>query len=147
MDFKKIINVALIPTLVLVVLGVINAVLNLVLSEGVLGIIGIVITLGIFAVSCLVLAYAGYSATKKNKLGLFSAALVGAVAGFVSSIINGIINLVLMFVNPATSSITAEGGSLYMVAGGLIAVVIGVIFWFVAAAVLGVIGGFIGQKM
>jgi hypothetical protein len=149
MDFKKIITTALIPTVVLVVLGVISALLSIALATALGGLLGIVVTIGIFAVSCLVLLYAGYSATKQ-KLDLISAVLVGATAGFVSSIINGIINLIAMFFNPASTaalSTAGAGGPAVMIAGGLIALVVGIIFWLVAGLVLGAIGGFVGQRM
>jgi hypothetical protein len=152
MDFKKIISIALIPIVALVVLGVINAVSGVVLNSGLLAIVGFVISVGIFAISCLILAYSGYSATKKNKLDLLSAALVGGIAGFVSAVINGIIGLILMAagLSAVASQIPTETGATgtaVIVGIGIVVVLLGIGFWFVAGLVLGAIGGFVGQRM
>jgi len=146
MEFKKIISTALIPVVILVVLGVINIVIStLIGGTGVGSLFSILVNLGVFAISCLVLLYAGYKATKKN-LGLLGAALTGAIAGFVSSLINAIIGIVIMFVNPPVLA-TGVANPTLMVVASIIVIVIGVGFWLVAGAVLGVIGGFIGTKI
>ena len=156
MDFKKVIGTAMIPTVALVVLGIIGVVLGFVLRSGgtIVGLISLAITIGIFGISCLILLYGGYSATKRSKLDLVGALLVGATAGFVSSIINGIINLIMMIVNlssvasqmpsqnVSSETIWAAGGII-----GILGLVIGIVLWLFIGAVLGVIGGFIGQKI
>jgi uncharacterized membrane protein len=147
MDFKKIINVALIPAVAMIVLGVIGAVLGFALSS--VPFVPLLVGLGFFAIDCLIMLYAGYSATKQ-KLDLISAALVGAIAAFVASIINGIIGIVLMLVGVSTVAGSATGaaiGGAGMLIIGIIGLVLGAVINLVIGAVLGAIGGFIGQKM
>lgn len=152
MDFKRIINAAMVPTIILVVLGIIGTILGFLLGKFlpfIGGIIGIVLGLGIFVVECLILGWAGYSAAKKYQLDVVGAALTGALSAFVASIINGIISIVLSLVGlmPVVSSNPLEttiGGAATLVFL-LIGLVIGVVIYTVIGVVLGAIGGFLGQ--
>lgn len=157
MDFKKIINAALIPTGALVAIWILYSILDLALTFFlqsmlfVAGLVGLVSYLLLLLLTAVILGYAGYSGVKKQKLDLLGAAFAGAVAGFVSSIINGVINSIKALLFPALSpGVTGEialatGAFTFLLS--LVLVAIGVVFWTVVGFVLGAAGGFIAQKM
>ncbi len=136
MDFKKIITAAMIPTIVLIVLGVINALLNFVITKylPLLCFLPALLTLPIYVIDLVVLGYAGYSAAKKYQLDLVGAALTGALAGFMSSVISQIVSVVLA---AATGTLNILGWVIVSVVLVVAAVMFGLL--------LGAIGGFLGQ--
>ncbi len=152
MDFKKIISAAMIPTVILVVLGIIGSVLGVLLGmflPGIGGIIALVLGLGVFVLECLILGWGGYSAVKKYQFDLVGAALTGAVAGFVSGLINSIVSVILsLFATvPAASSNPTQalyGGAAALLCGPVM-VIASAVFGAVIGAVLGAIGGFLGR--
>lgn len=155
MDFKKIINAALIPTVVLIVIGVIGTILGFALSTFVPlagAIAAIVLGLGIFVVNCLVLGWAGYRAARNYKLDILGAALTGSLAALIAGIVNSIVSLVLNLagVLPAAAAASNQLGAAttgaFVLVAFAIGFVIGIVFNIVIGGVLGAIGGFIGQK-
>lgn len=136
MDFKKIISAAMIPTIVLVVLGIVNAVISVVITKylPLLCFIPMLLSLPIYVINLIILGWAGYSAAKKYQLDLVGAALTGVLAAFVSSIISQIVLLVLQLAT----------GLFDLLQWVLISVLI-IIAAVVLGAVLGAIGGFLGQ--
>lgn len=152
MDFKKIINAALVPTVALVVLGIISTVIGFALGTFlpiVGGIASIILGLVFFVIDCLILGWAGYRAARNYQLDILGAAITGAIAAFISSIINSIISIVLTLIGiiPAATSSSAGavigGGAVIVIM--LIGLVIGAIISIVIGAVLGAIGGFLGK--
>lgn len=153
MDVKRIINAAILPTIVLVVIGVITAIVTIALTSllPLLGsIASIIINLASLGLSCLVLGWAGYTAVKKYQLDLLGAALTGVVAGVVSSIINAVVSLVLSLLGlvPVATSGSAELATTgaFMLLGWFLGLIIGVGISVVLGAVLGAIGGYIAQR-
>jgi hypothetical protein len=147
MRWREFLDAAKIPILALVILQVVGILLLIVLafvtshpSEVVLIIIS--------ALSCPVLLYAGYSATKKNKLGLASAALVGAIVGFIPNIVAaGIASTILVLLAAGMMQGDSHGMLYYFILFSIpISGVLWVVFWTVAGAVLGAAGSLIAQK-
>jgi len=161
MDFKKIINAAKVPTIVLFVLGVVGTVIGLLLYRllqdfGIL--VGGAVGACIFAIQCIVIGWAGYSAVKKYQLDLLSATLTGTFASVISNvtlnIITSLISFVILLAAYLTSARsnaagTAAGGAAGIVALVELAIVLAMstIFWGVISLVVGIVfavlGGFI----
>ena len=164
MDFKKIINAAKVPTIVLFVLGVAGTVIGLLLYTllqdfGIL--IGAAAGACIFAIQCIVIGWAGYSAVKKYQLDLLSATLTGTFASVISNVtlnvVTSLISFVILLAAYLTSARsnatgTAAGGAV----GGIVALAelaivlaMNTVFWgvisLVVGIVFGVLGGFIAQ--
>lgn len=136
MDFKKIISAAIVPTIILIVLGIINAAVNsLVLKYfPLLCFIPTILSLLIYIIDLLVLGWAGYSAAKKYQFDLVGSALVGLLAGLVSSVVSQIVLLILQLVIGTFNILSWVLVSAFFVVAAI-----------VAGAVLGAIGGFLGQ--
>ncbi|MFA5049980.1 MAG: hypothetical protein WC501_03145 [Candidatus Micrarchaeia archaeon] len=137
MDLNKSFEIAKIPIVILVVLGVIQLFLTaeLMTSLGLLfGVIG-----------WLILVYVGYVSTKTHKLSLIDAGLTGVVAGVVSGVVNLLLMAVFVVIGLGIYSTPAMQalGLIAILVGGIIALVIGAVIAFVLA----IIGGFIGSKM
>jgi hypothetical protein len=155
MDFKKIISAALMPMVVLIVIGIISTILGFALATFIPlagAIAAIILGLVIFAINCIILLWAGYNAARKYQLDVLGSALTGALAYVVAAVINSIISLVLTLagVMPAATAAynqlgTAATGAVMIVAW-VIGLVIGIVVSIVIGGVLGAIGGFIGKK-
>lgn len=143
MDFKKSFNASKTPILYLVILGIISVVLGAVLP----GLVGVVVGFAIFLLSLIIYLWTGYHSVKRFKMDLGGAVLTGAITGFISSLINGIISLIYVAFNLSRSA--AGVGEASLIGGiilGIVLLVVGVVFWAVAGAVLAVIGGFIAGR-
>lgn len=136
MDLNKSFEIAKIPIVVLVVLGVIQLFLTAELLTSLGLIFGVV--------GWLVLVYVGYSSTKTHKLSLTDAGITGIVATVVSGVINLLLTAIFiviglgMYSTPAMQAL----GLVAILIGGFIALIIGAVIGFVLA----IIGGFIGNK-
>lgn len=148
MDLGKCFNLALVPTGILIAIGIVQTALGLIRG---IEIIGCLIGIPFLIITLVVLGWAGYNAVKVGGLDLPGAAVTGVIAGVISSLIAGIINLVaVMFITGP--QIAAEGGEAAAVIGsigpvvGVIALIFGVLIGAVLGAVCGAIGGFIANR-
>jgi len=164
MDFKKIINAAKFPTVLLTVLGAMWVLIGLLLSRfpdsGL--IIIVVLGGGVFVIQCLVIIWIGYSKVKKYQFDLLDATLTAGLASAISTtllnLITSIILIVLLlvaYIAPSTTSkplgtIGGAVGAVFNVISLLIVSAISVVWWgvisLIGGLVLGAIGGFIAER-
>jgi len=150
LDFGKCFKAALIPTVILVVLGIFQQVV------GLIPVINFLVCLAgplFFLITLVVLAWAGFSAAKGG-MDLVGGAVTGAIAGVVSAVINGIVGLVLNMLGIGVGTAlggndlggAAIGAGIGIVAS-IIGIVIGVFVGLAVGAVMGAIGAFVaGMK-
>jgi hypothetical protein len=164
MDFKKIINAAKFPTILIIVLEAMWALVYFLLVKFPSLWLMIIVILGggLFAIQCFVTAWAGYSAVKKQQLDLLGATLTGALASMTSTVIvnviASVIGIVMLLVaylapltthNPPRTTVGGILGGIFNVISLIIVLAISVIWWggisLVGGLVLGAIGGFIAE--
>ncbi len=150
LDFGKCFKAALIPTVVLVVLGIFQQVV------GMIPVINFLVCLAgplFWLISMVILAWAGFGAAKAG-MDLVGGAVTGAIAGLISSIINGIVGIVLMMLGIGVGTAmggndlggAAIGAGIGLV-GAVIGIAIGVVLGLVLGAVMGAIGALVaGMK-
>ncbi len=172
MDFGKVIGAAVKPLLLAVVLAIIlnlmsTALLLLIYGgyitgslAGILVMLGVAIILGLggFLLTILILGYAGFSAAKEKGADIIEGALVGGIAGFALSIVNAIaafIKLVLglgavssAFGSDDIANSLGIGAVLDLqgIAIFILSTIFAVGFWTVVGCVLGAVGAAIGGK-
>jgi hypothetical protein len=144
LDFGKIIKSALIPTVLLVILGVIQLVIGFIPFIG--GLAGLCTVIPLTIASVVVLGYAGFSAAKAG-MDIVGGALTGGISGLLSAVVVGVIGLAMSMlgigVGVATGGYDAGGavlGAGFGIIGGIIAIGVGVVFWTIGGLVLGAIG-------
>lgn len=150
LDFGKCFKAALIPTVVLVVLGIFQQVV------GMIPILNFLVCLAgplFFLIMLVVLAWAGFSAAKAG-MDLVGGAITGAIAGVISAIINGIVGLVLNMLGIGVGAALGNDdlggaaiGAGIGIVGSIIGIVLGVFIGLAVGAVMGAIGAFVaGMK-
>lgn len=141
-DINKSLKVAMVPTLVLIAMGVFSSVVGLI---PVLNFIVCVLGLPLIIVGWLVLAWAGFKAVKEAKMDLLGGAVTGALAGAISSFINALISFLLDMLGIGVAA-AAGGGMLGEVAGSISfgAGVAGLFIAPVVGAIIGLVCGAIG---
>ncbi len=150
MDMKKIMDAAMIPAVILSVIGVASAIIG---AIPFLNVLLCLLGLPLLIVNIAVLGWAGFRGVKNYGLDLVGGALAGALAGLISAVIGGVVGLVLnllgMGANVAASGMgggdlggAAIGGAVGIV-GGIIGLVVGVVFGTIFGAILGAIGAFV----
>ncbi|MBM3229904.1 hypothetical protein FJZ26_05710 [Candidatus Parvarchaeota archaeon] len=130
--------------IVITVLGIVAPMLNL------LGL------LQFFVLNPLLLAYAGFVATKKMNMDLVGGVLAGALSGIVVSVVTGIMQIIMVAVGLGSlannSPLGGTSGASTAAIGAvlLVATVIGAVFMVgvlaVGGAICGAIGGYIGAR-
>jgi hypothetical protein len=146
MDFKKIINAAMIPAGILIVISVGSTVVGAIpLLNFLLCCLGIPIILANIAV----LGWSGYRAVKELGLDLIGGALTGGLAGFAGALVGGIVSFIFNMIGFGASA--ALGGDVADAAiggaVGIVGIVIGIFVGTVLGLVLGAIGAFVaGMK-
>ncbi len=153
-DLGKAFKVALIPAVLVMVLGIISTGLSFVLNiVPFLGLIMCAIGPGILLLQAICLGWAGFKATKEAQMDLIGGALSGGIAGFVSSVVLGVISAVLTVLGIGASVMGSDslGGAAIGAGLGIVAIVIalvaGIVFWTVVGLVMGAIGSFVaGMK-
>jgi hypothetical protein len=149
MDFKKLIMACMVPTILLLVLKVLDIVMSTAFEKiaSLLCLSGV----GFFVLELLAQLYAGYAATKMHKLGIPGAIVVSTLSALLSTVISQIILVVLvlaMLLPPhALNPLGAQGISTLDWFGFVISSLIMLVIDFAAGIILGAIGGFIGQRM
>jgi hypothetical protein len=146
LDIGKSLKLALIPIVVIIVLGIISLGMSFILNlVPLIGAIMCVIGPGIMLLDCIVLGWAGFKAAKAG-MDIVGGAITGGLTGFITSLVLGVIGLVLNFlglgVNVATGGDvgTAVLGAGFSLIGGVIVIGVSVVIWTVVGLVLGAIG-------
>ncbi|HZX20652.1 MAG TPA: hypothetical protein VFF13_06610 [archaeon] len=140
MDFKKIIEAAKIPALLLIGLTSVVAVL---------GFVGLNLGIISLPIQFVILGFAGYNAVKAFKFDLINGALTGAVASFFSMIATIIGNIIFTITGvipwEAVSTqigVSTETVMLFAIIGYILGLLLSPIIGFI----FGIIGAFIAQK-
>jgi len=146
MDFKKIINAAMIPAGILIAISVGSTVIG---AIPVLSVLLCCLGLPILIVNAAVLGWAGYEAVKKHGLDLVGGVLTGGLAGFAGALVGGIISFVFGMIGFGAD--VAMGGDVGNAAlggaGGVFVIIIGIATGTVLGLILGAIGAFVaGMK-
>ena len=156
MDFKKILDAALLPTAILVVTGLVVSIATIVaefsfyLLSCIVGLPLAVLQIGIVMA---VLGWTGFRATKSG-LDLVSsvvaAVLAGAVSGTINAIVSFIVGIVAVSVVFGSDNMAAmgmpESGSMTIALWLVVAIIIAAGFGAGIGLIAGAIGALIGER-
>lgn len=152
MDFKKIVDAALIPLAIITIIGVAGEIIG---SFPFLGLLLCLLGLPILIVNLAVLGWSGFRAVKDFGMDLVGGTIVGTLTGLVSFLIIGLVGFILNMLGfGASMAAGGYGGSMaatavvgaFSVIGGIISIIGRVAFGTIAGAVFGAIGAFIAQN-
>ena len=145
-DIGKSLKVAMIPIVILVVIGIFSAVIGAIpVLNMLMCIVGIPLTLVALAVT----AWAGYKAVKEAQMDLVGGAITGGLTSLISGIINGIVSFILSMLGVGVGVATGgDVGSAAVGAGfGAVVIVGSIVVGTIIGLVLGAIGAFVaGMK-
>ncbi|MCI0503689.1 hypothetical protein L0Y65_03170 [Candidatus Micrarchaeota archaeon] len=153
-DIGKALKTALIPAVLVIILGIISQGIGFILGiVPFLSVIMCAIGPGIMLLQVICLAWAGFKAVKEAQMDLVGGALSGGIAGVISSVVLGVISAVLAVLGIGANVVGSDslGGAAIGAGIGIVAIVIGlvvgIIFWTVVGLVMGAIGSFVaGMK-
>ncbi|VVC04092.1 Uncharacterised protein [Candidatus Bilamarchaeum dharawalense] len=145
-DFGKCIKAAILPTLAIIVLGIIAVVIG---AIPFLSLVLCCVGWPMGLITLALLTWAGFNAGKEGQ-GMGGGAVAGLGAGLLSSIVIAILNFIVSLLGFAVG--TAMGNDLVSglingPAGAIVLQALGIIFWAVCGLVLGVVGALVaGNK-
>ncbi len=142
-DIGKSFNVAMIPIVILVAIGIFSSVVG---AIPILNILMCIVGLPLFVVGLIVNAWAGFKAVKEAQMDVMGGALTGGIAALVAGIINGIVSYVLNLLGIGVNVAAGNndlGGAALGAGVGLVAMVGGIIVGTILGLILGAIGAFI----
>jgi hypothetical protein len=148
-DFGKIMSAATVPTIITVIVAIIGTVLGSLLVEYLLSAFvpldyDTMFGLGIFAIQCLIIVWAGYRAVKKYQLNLVSAVLTGMIISIITFTIQFIIDIIMAVTG--TMNWRFSSSPVDILVSLLITFMTLVVPGVVIGTIMSLIGGFAAQK-
>lgn len=138
-DFGKVTKAAMLPTGILIILGIAASILYAIPFLG--GALACLTGIPLFLVQIAILGWAGFKAVKEEGLDLVGGVVVGTAAGAVSALVVAIVGFVIRLLG---IGVIAATGNTFAAATGGIAIILGIIIAPILGAIMGAVCGLVG---